>query len=291
MEYIFLLITIVLVSAQNILAKQYNVKTKRPDALLLGFFSVLFALVFFLADAGIEYGFKLRFSWEIVPYSVGFAVTYSMAVIGGIYAVQLGSLAVSSLISSYSLLIPTFYGVLFLNEDLSWAGLALLCISIFLINKSSGKSTVHFTLKWVIALLLSFSGNGLCSTVQKMQQLAFKNADYDFKNEFMIIALAIAAVILFVAWIVAVRNSKPEKITLKNSFLFGAPRGIANGIVNLLMIILAGTLPATILYPTVSAGGIVLGFFVAMFVYKEKLSSPQLVGYGIGVVSVILLNL
>ena len=165
MEYALLIITIFLCTAQKIAAKEYNLKTKNPDTILFSGFSVLFALVFFIADAGIEYSLRLHFSADIIPYSIGFAVTYSLAVLGSVYAIQWGSLAVSSLISSYSLLIPTFYGVLFLDEKLSYPGLALLCISIFLINKKSEKSTVHFTLKWVLALILSFSGNGLCSTV------------------------------------------------------------------------------------------------------------------------------
>lgn len=291
MAYIFLVITVVLCAAQNVFIKQYNVKTQKPDSLLFGAASVLFALLFFVADLGIEYGFKFNFTPEILPYSIGFAVTYSMAILGAIYAIQFGSLAVSALISSYSLLIPTFYGVFFLGEKLSYTGFALLCVSIFLINKKDESSTVRFTLKWVIALAASFLGNGLCSTVQKMQQLAFFEADYNFKNEFMIIALVISCVILFSVWFISPGGRKPEKTTLKNTFLFGFPRGIANGIVNLFMIILAGKLSATILYPTVSAGGIVLGFFIALFWYKERLSKTQLAGYGLGVVSVILLNL
>lgn len=310
MEYVFLIITVILCAAQNVFIKQYNVKTQKPDSLLFGAVSVLFALLFFVADLGIEHGFKFNYTPEILPYSIGFALTYSMAILGAIYAIQFGSLAVSALISSYSLLIPTFYGVFFLEEKLSYTGFALLCISIFLINKKDESSTVRFTLKWVIALAASFIGNGLCSTVQKMQQLAFKPGDsekavdatmqaikqtaeqpYDYKNEFMIIALAISFIILLSVLLVSLKGKMPEKTTLKNSIFLGLPRGIANGIVNLLMIILASRLSATILYPTVSAGGIVLGFFIALFWYKERLSKIQLVGYGLGVVSVVLLNL
>ena len=103
MAYFFLVLVIVLCAAQNVFIKQYNVKTSKPDSLLFGAVSVFFALVFFVADLCIEYGFKFNFSPEILSYSIGFALTYSMAVIGSIYAIKLGSLAVSALIFSESL--------------------------------------------------------------------------------------------------------------------------------------------------------------------------------------------
>ncbi len=291
MEYLFLSITVILCAAQNIFIKQYNIKTQKPDPLLFGAVTVLFALLFFVADSGIEYGFKFSFSTEILPYSISFALTYSMAIIGAILAIKLGSLAVSALISSYSLIIPTFYGVFFLGEKLSYTGFVLLCISIFLINKKDEQSTVRFTPGWVIALIALFSGNGLCSTVQKIQQLAFKERLYSYKNEFMIISLFISCIILFLAWAVSTKGKTPQKSVLKNSFRYGLPRGLANGMVNMLMLTLAGKIDATVLYPTVSAGGIVLGFFVATLWYKEKLSKTQLSGYCIGLASVIMLNM
>ena len=55
--------------------------------------------------------------------------------------------------------------------------------------------------------------------------------------------------------------------------------------------ILVADIPSAILYPCVSAGGIVIGFIMAITVYKEKLTNMQLVGYFLGVVSVVCLNL
>ena len=69
------------------------------------------------------------------------------------------------------------------------------------------------------------------------------------------------------------------------------PNGVANGIVNLLVMVLTGAIPNAILFPSISAGGIVLSWILATFLYKEKLSRVQLAGYFIGVVSVIFLNL
>ena len=67
--------------------------------------------------------------------------------------------------------------------------------------------------------------------------------------------------------------------------------GIANGIVNFFVMVLTGLIPNAILYPSISAGGVVLGFFASVLIYKEKLSKLQLTGYFIGVLSIILLNI
>ena len=40
-----------------------------------------------------------------------------------------------------------------------------------------------------------------------------------------------------------------------------------------------------------SAGAIVLGFILAITIYKERLSKKQLIGYVFGIAAVVLLNL
>ena len=82
-----------------------------------------------------------------------------------------------------------------------------------------------------------------------------------------------------------------EKTDINKSFMPAAGCGIANGIVNLLVMVLTGALPSVILYPSIAAGGIVIGYVVSVLVYKEKLTFMQNIGYIIGTVSVVLLNL
>lgn len=291
MQYILLFCAVVFLSSQKIISKQYNVKTEKSDSFLFSSFSVLSAFLFFLVSAFIEHGASFSFNAKILPYSLGFAVTYSAAVIGTFYAIRLGSLAVSSLISAYSLLIPTLYGVIFLRDDFSVPGIILLMISIFFINKPSKNSTVRFTAKWVLALIFCFLGNGLCSAVQKMQQVAFEGQSYTYKSEFMVVALAMSFVIIFTVWLISVKFKLPQKGVVKNCLLFGVPHGLSNGITNLLVVTLAGCMPAALLYPTISAGDIAIGFVIAVFVYKEKLSNLQYLGYALGVAAIILLNL
>ena len=125
----------------------------------------------------------------------------------------------------------------------------------------------------------------MCSTVQKMQQLKFDGA---YKNEFMIIALAIDAVIFAVFLLCTQKNLK---FHMKNSIKYATVSGFANGLANLLVMLLTALLPSAILYPSISGGSVVIMFFVSIFVYREQLTKQQQAGYLIGVLSVVLLNL
>ncbi len=282
MQIFLIFLAAVLMSAQGVFQKQYNIKTKSPNVFLFTMAVSLAALVFFVVSSG----FSLNFTISILPYSVGFAVSYAAATCALVYAVRCGSLAITNLILSYSLIIPTLYGIIFLKDNIgfnTYIGIALLLISLFMLNKKDSDEKVNFSVKWLVFALISFVGNGMCSTVQKIQQMKFEGA---YKSEFMIVALLIVSIIMFIGAIVQ-GNIKKE---IKGCVKYATACGIANGGVNLLVMILSGLVPNAILFPTLSAGGIVLSFIIAVFIYKEKLSKVQLVGYLVGIVSVILLN-
>ena len=282
MQYLLLLVVILVTSSQNIFMKQYSVKSSKQNQILFSAISALVAMVFFVISSGI----RMNFKWEFVPYSVGFAIAYAAALMGVNLSIASGPLSVSSLVTSYSLIIPTLYGIIFLKDSLkgtAYIGIALLLISLYFINMK--KEAAKFSIKWLIYLGIGFVGNGMCSTIQKMQQLKFDGA---YKNEFMVVALGIAAVFLMV--IVFMRKGD-VKAELRECRIYAPLNGIANGATNLLVMILTGLIPTALLFPSISAGGIAIMFFISIFVYKEKLSKMQMIGYGIGMLSVILLNI
>lgn len=280
MHYILVIVVAVLGAFESVMKKQYNIKTERPNAFAFSCVANLAALLFFCISAG----FKLEFNVSAVPYSICFGLCCAACYIGVLTAIGCGSLAITNLIISYSLIVPTIYGIVFLGDSIGvvgYVGIILLFISILLLNLNGEK--VKFSFKWVIAIIIAFFGNGMCSTIQKMQQLKFDGA---YKNEFMIIAYAIAVIILLVAALL--RGGFGD---IKPGLAFGALSGVANGAVNYLVMILTGTIANAILFPTISAGGIVISFFVAVLLYKEKLTKLQHLGYIAGIAAVVLLNL
>ena len=284
MVNILLLLTIVVfVSVQQVTKKAYNLKVS-GDAMSYSAASCVAALVVFLITSG----GKLTFSTEFLPYSLLFALSYSVTVVTGMLAILVGPLSLTCLVTSFSLIVPTLYGIFVLQEPVStnlFIGLGLLAAALVLINLEE-KGEKKITLKWAIYVILAFVGNGMCSTVQKVQQIQLAG---QYKSEFMIVALIISAVAM---GIFALCTEKRQILpNLKTGFWLYVICGLANGGANFLVIFLSSRMAASVMFPVISAGGIVLTFLISLFFYKEKLSKWQILGSALGLVSVIFLNL
>ena len=282
MNAIYLISIIIGLAVQNIVKKPYTDKTGGRGVYFFNTLLSLSAMLFFVMTSR-----GLHFEWSIMPYAFGFAFTYILASFFSVKAISCGSLSLTSLILSYSLMIPTFYGLIFLEDPMSIGfiiGIVFLIISLLLINKKGENNNISF--KWILLVGLSFAGNGLCTVVQKMQQLASKGA---YKNEFMIVALGFVVCMML---ILTIKHEHAEVATYaKKGWYFAVLCGLMNGMVNLFVMILSARMPVSLMFPLISAGGIVVTYLVSKFFYKEKLTGTQLVGFLIGIVSVVFLNL
>lgn len=282
MNSIFLIIIILGISSQNILQKEFNKKTFGKGVYLFTLLSSLSAMLFFSLTSG-----KLDFNAAIIPYSLLFAVSYAFCIIFNFLAVANGSLSLSALLISYSLIIPTSYGLIFLDEPIGKGlipGLLFLAVSLFLINKRN--ESVEITFKWLLYVFLAFMGNGMCTVIQKIQVLKF---DGEYKNEFMIVALLVVGIMIGITMLITER--KDVCTYIKKGWYLGILCGVANGIANLFVLILTGRMSVSVMFPLMSAGGLIVTFFVSKFLYKEKFSKKQIAGFVLGVLSVVFLNL
>ena len=286
MNSIILIITVLCYSAQSILPKIYN--ERQPDkgsgSLYLFNIGMTFsALVFFLF---ISSG-NLQLHIPTLFFGLGFGICYGTAFLFNLLAIRNGPVSLTVLIISYSLIVPALYGVLFLHEAVKFsilAGILLLFLSLFLVNKKSDKIAV--TKKWALYAFLAFLGNGGCSTIQKCHQAAYPGV---YQSELMISAL-LPTLILFCI-LFAGSKEKPTLKEAKKGFYFSLITGVCNGTVNLLVMFLSSRMPAVILFPIISGGGIIVTYFTARFLFKENLSVIQKIGFALGTASVIVMNL
>ena len=282
LNVLFLTGAVVTIAAQSIVKKSYNVRMGDRGAYTFSAVSVLAAALFFLVSSG----FKLDFNAEIIPYSLVFGIGYGAAIVGIFLAILHGSLSLTSLVISYSLIFPTFWGIIFLDESLSVTfviGLALLMISLFLINSKKGDGKITFS--WIIFALMAFLGNGACATVQLVQQRDFGG---EYKSEFMLVALVIVAVVLFAVAAFAERGDVID--CTRRGGIEMTLCGLFNGASNLFVMLVAVRMNASIAYPVISAGGIILTWVISRFFYKERLSLAQNISLVLGIASVVGMN-
>lgn len=281
MQYLLLILTTCMMAVQGVLSKQYSIKAKDHNATLYVALQAFAAMIVVMALSG----FQMEFSGDVLPFSIGFGVMYFASSVCMVMAVKRGPFALSYLINAYSQMIPTLYGILFLNDPVSpiaYAGMACLVISIFLIN--SKKEEFKFSMSWLVLISISFLANGLCATISKMQQLTF---DGLYKAEYMAVGLLIAFVGVIAVTLVRAKG----KIPFKECAPYALPAGALNAMLNMGILYLTGMVPNAILFPCLSAGGVVLSFIIAVGVYKERLTVKQTLGFVLGIAAVIALNL
>ena len=287
MNYFLLFLTALFIVFQKVCQDRYNARRDSGVFFFAGMIS-FFAMCFFAA-------INRNWTWssELILPAVGFGLSYAAATVFVVLAIKSGSLAKTTLITSYSLMVPAFAGLFVLREPLGipmLVGLVLLVLSLWLTNyrkASADAPKEKVTLKWIIFVLLAFVGNGMCSTVQKLTP-HFLGADIN-QNLYMIAALGLSSVVLITA------SFLTKETNLKATLKIGAPLalldGLFNGAVNYLAIYLNQFIPASVMFPVLSAGEIILIVPYSLLVRREKFTAAQWAGFAVGVVSVVLLNL
>ena len=287
MNYALLFLTALFIVFQKVIQDRYNAKCRSGVFLFSGMIS-FFAMCFFMAV-------NRDWTWsaDLVLPAVAFGLSYAAATVFVVLAIKCGSLAKTTLITSYSLLVPAFAGLIVLREPLGipmLAGILLLSLSLWLTNRKKGDAAApkeRITAKWVVFVLLGFVGNGMCSTVQKLTP-HFLGQDVN-QNLYMIAALGLSSAVLVAA------SFLTRETDLKATLRTGAPLslfcGLFNGAVNYLAIYLNQFIPASVMFPVLSAGEIILVVPYALLVRRERFTAAQWVGFGVGVVSVVLLNM
>ena len=269
-------------SVQGVIKKIYTDKNKGSGIFTFSAFTALASCLFFVVTGG-----SMTFNPEVIPYSLGFAASYCIGMIFCLLSIKHGTLSFTALITSYSLVIPTFFSLAFLGESASvffWIGFALLVISLLFINGKSGK--IKITPSWIIYIILAFVGYGGCATVQTVQQRVFTGA---YKNEFMALALAIVTVVFFIITFIAERDVFIP--SLRHAPLLSLLCGSANGATNYLVMVLVTSMQASIVFPVISGGCIVITWLVSKLIYKESLTIKQNTALILGIASVVLMNL
>lgn len=225
-------------------------------------------------------GFEFHFPTFV--YAFVYAIALTVSTICGYMALMKGPMALTSLIISYSVIIPCLFGLAFLEEtlkNLQIPGLVMLFVSMFLLNK--GKNDKSKRSDWLFYVFLTFLSNGVCSVTQKLHQSAYPGA---YRTEFMLFSMAVSFVI-----ILAVSFFEKRKKTA-NVSVYALVSGILMGVANLITLYLAAGVNASVLFPMITIFSMLSNVIISRLVFGDRFSSRQLCGILIGVISVILIK-
>ena len=193
MAYVYLFGATVCSALLSIMGSLFN----RKNAAYKNF-SMLYNFILIAAAClgwGVIYLTDFSFDARVLPYSLGYAAGYAMALISLFKALECGPVSLTALLKSISMISVSIWGFIFWDASPTpyvLTGLALVLVSLVLCFAQKRKEKAGGTpFKWYIYTALLFIGNGGSLIVQKYQQIAFGGAH---KNMLMFFATATAAI-------------------------------------------------------------------------------------------------
>ena len=291
MDYLYLTVTVFCAASSSIFGAYYNQKTAERKA-AAPLYSFLYCLVAFLGWCAL-FATKPSFVAGVLPYSLGFGLSYAICQIGLLNALRTGPVTLTSMFLQLSLIGTTVWGFFFWDEIFSLTvgiGLLLIGISIWLClykGKTPKEKAAHVSPQWFLFALMAVVGNAGCAIIQKTQQ---RNFDGQYGNQLMVVAVAISALFNLVVYL---RSDRADTgVILKTAVAFPIGAGLCNVVLNLLVILLAtSSISSSLVYPVIAVGGLAVTILFSLFAFREKLRYWQWLGIGLGSVAVLLLSL
>lgn len=240
----------------------------------------------------ILYLFAPSFEPTVLIYSALYGAAYFLCNVGVMGALKHGSTSLTALMLQVALVIVSVWGFFFWDTPFTvtvGVGLVLILVSLFLCifepgEKKNGDGSFW---KWVFFAFLGFAGNGVGTIVVKYQQMDFGGEHVSLFMTFgCLFAVILSTLPLFgeekKEWGACLRTSWYTPL------LSGASTMAANGFV---ILTLGTNLSPAIIYPVVAVGGLMITTLISLIFFREKLRPMQWVGFLIGAVAILLLNL
>lgn len=280
MNYLLIIIADLLFSLQFLFNQQF--RKRNGDGIDSTFtFSMYTNGISFLILLIIN-GFKLQFTWFSLLISAIYAVTLLGYAYSGLKSFATANLSVYSIFAMLGgMIMPFAYGVIFCNEDFTFAkAICILLIGIstaLSFEKGKGKGN---NLKYYLAV---FFLNGLVGVLSKVHQ---SNTELcvDSGSFMATVNLWVFAVCIIYHLI---KNKKVPLLPIKEVGNLGC-YAACSGIGNLLCLIALTSLDASVQYPIIT-GGVMVFSTVISIIRKEKPSARTLISAAIAFVSTVLI--
>ena len=253
------------------------------DPFRFNFYKASFAfLLFFCAFLITEHTLHT----PTIIYGVIYGALLSVSMHCGYVALSIGPMSLTSMLATFSLIIPCLYGAICLEEQItvfSWFGFLFLLAALIFLNIKEKKDDKKPSVAWAISITLTIMANGFASVLLTMHQ-------NDFPGSYRFTFMSAAMILCTIAF--AILGLLKKELILRPSAaeIMGGAAGVLNGLSNFFTLWLAALSFATVLFPLISASTMLAALLVGKFFFKEKLTKFQIIGFIFGVASVLLLN-
>lgn len=271
MQYLMLVGAAVLLAVDFSLNKIYQKLQGTSSAAGFGFNSLLglFTAIIFFVINGFRADFS-TYSFIMAALVNGFVMCYNII---GFRLLKSGTMALYTLfLMSGGMVVPYIFGMLFLSEPFSvlkTAGLMLILAGVILSNTNNTKVNS----KQIAMCIAVFIINGFVSVFSKLHQIEVRFETVNV-TDFVVIGGVFKFIFAGILYLFARKNcaEKTETKTKIIPVIIIVASAVAGGASSFLQLFGASSLPATVLYPFITGGSIVLSSLAGIIFFKDKLS-------------------
>lgn len=282
MAAVYYVLTVLFSATQSVFSKK-NAKANADLPLFLFVRSAIASLIF---------GAIMTVSGTVhlrsLPYGILYGLLFSISMYCGYMALKSGPMGLTSAMVTFSLIIPIFYCVLFLDEDITTAGyvgIILTILAILFIN-AGNRDSAKISGRWWIYTLSTLVANGICSVLQKMHATAYPK---EGRADFMFWGSVVGVVIFMIMILSELKKKTP--IFSKTCIVNGCITGAANGFSAFLTLFLASVTAGGVLFPVISVSTMTAALLCGKFVFREKLVKKQLIGFVFAALAIFFLQI
>jgi len=278
MYYLMILVAVVLLALQFCTNKFYQLRfgnAVTASLLFTALNGLVTALLFFCIG-----GFRLT----VTPYSLLMAAVIAVLCCSytliGFKMFALGNMSVYTMFLMLGgMLLPYLYGVLWLDEDITlWRVLGVILLALSMVFPALGvkddESKKKTRMLFLLLCLVVFTLNGFVSITSKMHQISDRLIVGE--NDFVILSNGLNGLIssaaLFIMCLTHRTAPLSQPLTGRSMGLIAGIIGASaacNGTSYMLQLIGAANVPASVLYPMVTGGMMVLSAVAGMIFFRE----------------------
>lgn len=277
MDYLWLIISTVLLAVNFVLVKFYQNKTGTDNffAMFMIFLSSLFSVAIFFFLGGFKIEFTLT-SVLLAAASGGLCLAYTLI---GYVVMKNNTVAYYTLFLMVGgMVVPYIWGVLKLGEELSLLrifGLAAILLGVVVSELPDKAEKIKPAMLLLLAAI--FLLNGFVSVASKEHQIS----PFAVSSESFVALSALARVIISGIILIFMRPRNKSEITVLEKpavYVITVASALVSGVSYLLQLNSAKNLPATVTYPIITGGAIVFTAVMGLIFFKEKMSRKLTAG-------------
>lgn len=196
------------------------------------------------------------------------------------YALSIGPMHITLLITTSSMIIPTLSGIFFGEKFSLYKLICVFVLILFIYLCLERVGSTKASGKWLFYCAVTFVLSGTIGVLQKVHQASAHKGEL---GGFLFSAFLCS---VFLSLFCAKKETLP---TLRNPRLviIGAVCGLCTFTMHYINLKLSGIIPSQLFFPIVNSVPMVLSMILSVMLFKERLSLKQVIGLTGGILSLV----